>query len=166
MKIGVRIILLSLIFSYACGSSVSSLLGNAYISESNGKIPSDFGKENTTTLFVTYNKEYNLNMTKLVENDFKGKYEFISYENYMSALDLYKASKKYKYAFLIKQKTQKNYKNYGKLETYTTSQLTGFYIENIRTDYKYSFNISSNKYKPFIKVFLKKLNKKWTSFNK
>lgn len=166
MKIRELIILLILILNFSCGSSVSRVLGNAYISESNGNIPADFGKENTITLFVTYNKDYNLKMTRVIEKNFKGKYEFVSFENYKSSIDLYKISKRYKYAFLINQKNNKNYKKYGKLEVYTKSLLTGFYIENIRTNYIYSFKMSSNKYEPFIKVFVKKLNKKWASFNK
>ena len=165
MKIRLLFYLCILLFCFSCGSSVSSILGNALISESNGKIPHDFGKENTITLFVTYNKDYNSKMIKLIEKNYKGKYEFISIENYKSSFGLLKESKKYKYAFLMQQKTNKHYKNYGRVQTYTKSQVTGFYIKNIRTNDKYIFNISSNKYVPFIKVFVNKLNKKWLTFN-
>jgi hypothetical protein len=81
----------------SCGAAVTSM-ANKHLTEERGAIPPDFGKDNSTIVFITYKRSYNKYLKKNVKKIYKGKYEFATKEDFES-LEKYNDIDRYRYVF-------------------------------------------------------------------
>lgn len=146
--------ILSLLLLTSCGAIVKSK-ANKYLTEEKGAIPPEFGKENTTVLFVTHHRSYNKYLKKNVKKIFKGDYEFIREGEY--GLEKYDDKNKYRFVF------DYNYISYDytnqSLET-KYGKVKKFNILDRKTDKRFVSKMTSSYWSKLQKVYLKKLNEK------
>ena len=156
-------------FFTSCGAIVKSK-AHQYITEEKGAIPPEFGKQNTTVLFVTHHRSYNKYLKKNVKKIYKGDYKFVTQEELKNE-DAYKDMMTYRYVF------DYNYQSAGdNIITNTTSSgdfsmtstrirpalynVKKFMIIDRKTPQVYYCKMTSSYWSKLQKVYLKKLNEK------
>lgn len=151
-------ILISTLLS-SCGAIVKSQ-GNKYLTEERGAIPPEFGKENTTLLFITHHRSYNKYLKRNTKKIYQGEYELISEDEFKSNTK-YQDKNKYRFVF------DYNYKSPGydviRADGSTRAPLYNvkkFRIFDRKEKKEYVSKITSSFWSKLQKVYLKKLNEK------
>ncbi len=147
--------ILTLALFTSCGAIVKGK-ANKYLTEEKGAIPPEFGKENTTLLFITHKRSYNKYLKKNVKKRFKGNYEIIS-SNELNANDKYQDIIKYRYVF------DYDYRSYSYTKSDLspgTGQVKKFYILDRKNNKRFASKMTSSYWSKLQKVYLKKLNEK------
>ena len=153
----------------SCGIIVKSM-ANKHLTEDRGAIPPDFGKDNSTVIFITHHKSYNRYMKKNVKKIYKGNYEFATEEEFNTE-DRFKDIDTYRYVFdydyIPAGSTWKsNTKNSGGYSITTTTvgpasyQVKKFFVVDRKKEKVYKSDMTSSFWSKLQKVYLKKLNEK------
>lgn len=121
------------------------------ITEEKGAIPPDFGKSNTTLIFVTYKaRSYNKQLAKQVSKKYHGAFEFVRDTELGSGK--YSDLDKYPYEFRWGKTT--HYMNGNSLST------NQFYIFSRKDEKEYKSPMTSGLRKKLIAAYLINLEKK------
>ncbi len=154
------VLMLSMLSS--CGAIVKSK-ANKYLTEEEGAIPPDFGKENTTLLFITHRNSYNKYLKKNTRKIYQGDYELISKKEFESN-SKYEDISKYRFVF-----------DYSAVSPgYTVIRGDGsmrdplydvkkFRILDRKSEKEYVSKMTSSFWSKLQKVYLKNLNEKLLS---
>lgn len=164
--------ILSISFFTSCGAIVKGM-ANKHITEEKGAIPPDFGKENTTILFITHHKSYNKYLKKNVKKLYKGEYEFVSEEEFESN-EKYKNLNKYRFIFDYSYRPagsvwKTSTINSGSHSITTTRNRPALYsvkkftIVDRKAEKIYKSRLTSSMWSKLQKIYLKKLNEKLIS---
>ncbi|MEO1032721.1 MAG: hypothetical protein AAFX55_15015 [Bacteroidota bacterium] len=147
----------------SCGVIVKSK-ANKYLTEDMGAIPPDFGKNASTTLFITHHGSYNRYMKRNVEKIYQGAYEFATTEQYLSD-ERFQDIDKYRFVFDF---------NYiptvamgsvietplGPEQNTWIGKVKKFRILDRKENKEYVSKMTSGYWSKLQKVYLKKLNEK------
>ncbi len=155
--------LLIFILMTSCGALVKGV-ANGKLTEKKGAIPPDFGKDtNSVMVFITSNRSYNKYLKKNVSKIYKGKYIFVS-------LDEFESNEKYndidKYRFVFDYNNQMPGYNVVRSDGSIRAPLYNvkkFSIEDRKEKKIYRSKITSSYWSKIQKVYLKKLNEKLES---
>ena len=147
--------LLTLIFLSSCGAIVKSK-ADKFLTEENGAIPPDFGKEETTLLFITHRRSYNKYLKTNVKKIYNSKYEFIN-EDQLKSESKYNNINKYRYLFNYDEKSYTYYSPKGGSKT---GYVKKFYVLDRKSDKRFYSKLTSGLWSKLQKVYLKKLNEK------
>ncbi|WP_428741882.1 hypothetical protein [Tenacibaculum sp.] len=153
----------------SCGAIVKSK-ANTYITEEKGAIPPDFGKQNSTVLFVTHHRSYNKYLKKNVKNIYKGNYKFVTEDELENDTE-YQDITTYRYVFDYNyvsagHTTTTNTVQSGDFSTTTTRlrpalyNVKKFMVLDRKTQKTYYCKMTSSYWSKLQKVYLKKLNEK------
>ena len=173
-KTGFLLSLLSLLSLNSCHllilGAVAKGKANRNITEEKGAIPPDFGKDNSTMVFITHERSYNRYLKKNVKKKYEGKYEFATEEDFASQ-EKYRDISKYRYVFdysyrpagtVWKSSTInsgdfsiKTYKNRPALY-----KVKRFAVVDRKEERIYKSIITSSFWSKLQKVYLRKLNEK------
>ncbi|MEW4923103.1 hypothetical protein [Algibacter sp. 2305UL17-15] len=163
------LLILTLFFFFSCGVIVKSK-ANSYITEEKGAIPPEFGKQNSTVLFVTHHRSYNKYLKKNVVKIYKGNYEFVSIDE-LNSNDTYKDLSKYRYVFDYNYQSAgdqiiRNNVTNGDFSTTSLSfrpalyNVKKFMIIDRQEQQLYYCKLTSSYWSKLQKVYLKKMNEK------
>lgn len=147
--------MISLTLMSSCGAIVKSK-ANKSITEKNGAIPPEFGKEEATILFITHRRSYNKYLKKNIKKTYKGNFELITADQ-LDSDSKYSDLTEYRYVFNYDNKTYDYTNSDGEFKT---RELKKFYVLDRTSNKKYFGNMTSGFWSKLQNVYLKKLNEK------
>ncbi|WP_420570689.1 hypothetical protein [Kordia sp.] len=144
----------------SCGVLVKAKARKS-ITEENGAIPPDLGKENTTMIFFLYHRSYNRYLKKNAKKFYKDDYIFLTEEEFTKN-ETYRDISKYRYIFKF------DYIHYTVPDFNSPSfekrrRVKKFYIVDRKTGITYKSKMTSGLWSKLQKVYFEKLSEKITS---
>lgn len=123
-----------------------------------GAIPADFGKSNFTLLYVGFGREKVDNIVKeVLENEYHGKYEAVSNDEYQQNMRRYNDSTKYQYVLTISSSTT----SHISVTSDHSGDMTFLHIHYLLIDAKtkktYNCPATVNWYEHVMKVYIQSL---------
>lgn len=142
----------------SCGALVKAKV-NRYATVEKGAIPKDFGKDNTTFLFVVHKNSYNKYLKKNIKKFYQGPYALVDLSELESSK--YQDTLQYRY---VHDFTYKSYRYWSSNETiygpgggYGTGRTKCFFVYDRVEDKEYPLQVASSYWSKLQKVYLKNL---------
>ena len=155
----ITLIVLGAFMLSSCGVLVKAQ-AKKYATVEKGAIPMDFGKEQTTLLFVTSSRSYNKYLKKNIKKAYHGNYELVVLEDLHNKK--YNDLSKYRYIFDYNYVTYTYHNDneviYGPGGGIATGKVKRFAITDRKEDKMYIMPMTSGFWSKLQRVYLKNLD--------
>lgn len=143
----------------SCGSSIRTTAINK-ITEENGAIPPEFGRDTTTVVFLQYRRSYNKYLKRNVRKIYTGNYELVDEKDFLQD-EKYKSIEKYRFVFDFEYKEHVRY-NSSKMR-YQNYRTKLFFVLDRKTNEIYKSPIKASSWSKLQQGYLENLNLKLTT---